>query len=157
MIKNSLMAVCFLGLVACGAQEDDHDHNHVTPPGNTVNTIEIAGEYCSNFGDTQNISDDSWRSVGETYDSSYEIMSYSNEDNHAITQNPEDAEWDPLKFNLIVWTEPVDGTFYMCWAGTGFDAIEMINFEQIEFDSSDPEVGGCGGFPWTRLTLHCAG
>ena len=152
MIKNSLAAICFLGLVACGTQEDTQDNNQgVLAP----DTIEIAGEYCSNFGDTQTVTEDSWRSVGESYDSSYEIMSYSNEDNHAITQNPEDAEWDPLKFNLIVWTEPVDGAFYMCWAGTGFDAIEMINFDQIEFDSSNPEEGGCGGFPWTRLSLDC--
>lgn len=152
MLKNSFAIACLFSLAACGTENDDATPPPVVDP---PATIEIAGEHCSNFGDTQTISVDSWRSVGEGYDSTYQVMSYSNEDNWAVIQNPADAEWDPSKFNAIVWTEPEDGVFYTCWAGVGFDAVDLINFEDLVFDISEPEIGGCGDFPWTKLALHC--
>jgi hypothetical protein len=106
--------------------------------------IEVAGTYDSDFG-------------AETIDASMwngsDVVDFDNDDNWAITQNADDADFDPGKFNKIVWTEPSDtGEFYYCTVDFGLDSADEARDTELTADDSDPDSGGCGGFSWTLLT-----
>lgn len=126
-----------LSLAACGDGEDSDD------PGPTG--IEISGTWESNFGTTESISSEAWDDAS--------IVDFDNGENFAITRNPDDAEFNPGKYNRIVWTEPASGSFYYCWVAFGLESEEEAGASDATADASDPETTGCGGSnPWTKLT-----
>jgi hypothetical protein len=130
-------------LAGCGGDDDP------AAPGSTTTGIEIDGSWTSSFGGTEIIDDDSW-TVG---DSVSVISDYSNTENVAITRNPDDAEFDPGKYNRNVWTELSGGSFYYCTTDFGLDTVEDAQAATTTPDASDPDASGCGGsFPWTKLT-----
>jgi hypothetical protein len=110
--------------------------------------LEIAGRWHSSWGGTEAIDSDGFTAFGSTA----RVARYDNDDNFMITQNPADAAWDPSKYNKVVWTELVDGSFYYCTiafgARTAKAAVQTVNVA----DPSSPETGGCGGFAWTKLS-----
>lgn len=106
--------------------------------------IEVAGTWQSNFDTEEVISAEVWAYM--------ELVSFDNDANRAITQNAEDDEYNPSKFNRIVWTELSGDSFYYCLIAFGKDTAEDAASDPAEADDSDPDTGGCGGFPWTKLT-----
>jgi hypothetical protein len=129
MLGSVWLVVCALSV---GCNSDD-----------ATREIEIAGTWMSSFGDTEVIDSERWGSAT--------IVEYDNRKNFAITQNPEDDDWNPSKYNKIVWTDVEDGSFYYCWVDFALDTAEEARNTTETADASDPESGGCGGFSWTRL------
>lgn len=113
----------------------------------SVPAIELHGAWSGEYGD-ETIDSFTWA----TSFSATTVVSYDNDDNYAITQNPEDDQWNPSKFNRVVWTEPVDGSFWYCIVDFGLDSAEQALASTTTADASDPVQGGCGGFPWTALS-----
>jgi hypothetical protein len=125
--------------MGCGDGEDESDERNTQS-----SEIEIVGTWESNFGGTETISSDAW---GEA-----EIVDFDNEENVAITRNAEDAEFNPGKYNRLVWTEPEDDSFYYCWVDFGLDTEEEALDSDAAADASMPDERGCGTSPWTRLS-----
>jgi hypothetical protein len=141
MTKSAMALVMALGVFmsACGDEET----------GDTSSSLEIEGEWISNFGDTPEvISNDSWDVESEDYPSSSEIVEFSNDDN-ALVLLGEDGT-----YGQTVWTEIEGDSFYYCGVSFGKATAEEAADEAQAFDDSDPESGGCGdsGFTWTKLT-----
>jgi hypothetical protein len=68
-------------------------------------------------------------------------------------QLPDDDQYNPSKFTKIVYTEPVDDSFYYCWVEFSLDTLGAAKASQATADASDPDNTGCGGsFPWTKAT-----
>lgn len=131
-----IIALSTLTFVACG--DDDPAEN-----GEGSGGLEIAGVWASNFGSEEVITEAGFNAA--------DIREYDNDQNIALTQNPADAEFNPGLFNRIVWTEPTGDTFHYCFTDFGLDSLEAARAADTEADASDPDAGGCGGFPWTRL------
>ncbi|MEZ4265384.1 MAG: hypothetical protein R3F39_03315 [Myxococcota bacterium] len=107
--------------------------------------LEVVGSWTTQFDSTEVISASDWAGAA--------VVSWDNADNWAITQNAADAAFDPGKFSVLVWTEPAGGKFYYCFAGYGLATqADAQAFDRTAADASDPEVGGCAGFAWTRMT-----
>lgn len=132
-----LLAGAAFGLVGCG-DDDDKDEGQ--------GELEISGSWVSNYGSMEVIDSTTWTSYAEV-----PIIEYDNDANFLITQNPDDAQYDPGKFNKIVWTEIEDDHFYYCTVAYGLDSAEEARDAEDTSDDKDPENDGCGGFPWTRL------
>jgi hypothetical protein len=111
--------------------------------------LEIDGVWDSNFGSTERIAPDRW-DFGSFRQL---VVDFDNDGNFAITQNPSDAMFDPDTFSKIVWTEPAAGTFHYCTVDFGLATAEEARETTKTADDSDPSTGGCGGNPWTELTV----
>ncbi len=119
-------------LAACGDDEEDN------PP------LEVIGVWDDNFGGTTEITAESWGAL--------RIDSYDNDENIVIAQNPSDDEFSPDTFNRIVWTEPADGEFYVCFVDFGLSTTAEAESSTATADDSDPANSGCGAFAWTLFT-----
>jgi hypothetical protein len=118
-----------LALVGCGTDE----------PG----PLEVAGEWASNFGFDETISQTMWGTAA--------VIRYDNDDNFAITQQPANDMFNPSKFSKLVWTEPSAGKFFYCTVDFGLATAAEAEATTKSADASNPESAGCGGFSWTRL------
>lgn len=113
--------------------------------------IEVEGTYISSFGGMESVANDAW-------DFGYlvaAVISFNNATRVAITQNP-DGEPDtfPNTFSRVVWTAPdADGAFYYCTSDFGKATAEDAAMMPTMVDDTDPGVSGCGGFPWTKLSV----
>lgn len=126
-----------------GDGDDDQDgHEGHVNDGDSGDPIEIEGEWASEFGD-ESIDSESW--------GMQMVIRYDNDDNVAITQNADDAEWSPGLFNRVVWTEPEDGAFFYCTVDFDLESAEDAEASTMTADDSDPDNSGCGGFNWTKL------
>ena len=110
--------------------------------------IEISGRWQSGFGGTEEISSDAWVTAWSTL----AIVSFDNDTNVAIVQNPPDDAFFPDKFSKIEWTEIEADQFFYCTIDFGLDTAEAAEQSENRADSTDPATTGCGGFPWTDLT-----
>ena len=111
--------------------------------------FELVGNYSGDFGE-EAVTQTDWTTFGTTQT----IISYNNASNKAVRQLPPDDQFNPDKFNRIVWLEPdADGTFYYCTEVISADTAEDAWADMASADASDPDNGGCGGFPWTKLTV----
>jgi hypothetical protein len=68
-----------------------------------------------------------------------------------ITQNPATGT-NANKFNEIVWTRVVNGSFYYCFVDFNRDTADDARNTTNVADATDPATSGCGQFPWTRLS-----
>jgi hypothetical protein len=110
--------------------------------------IEIRGEYESNFGGTETVTATIWQQGGPPM----RLVDWSEDDQWVVTQNDEEADFNPSRFNRVEYTEPqMSGTFYYCFVDFGLPTAEAAITSTVTADPSDPETGGCGGFSWTRL------
>lgn len=115
-------------------------------------TLEISGQWFSDFGDSEIINNATWIQEGEGWNIDYIIIDFSNKDNWVVTQNSLSDNYDPLKFNLIVWTEPKSETsFYYCVVDYGLNTEEAARLSTVDYDLDDLHNNGCGGYPWTKL------
>ncbi|MEM7678154.1 MAG: hypothetical protein AAF449_19355 [Myxococcota bacterium] len=126
-------AVGLLTWTACGDDEE-------TP---TTEQFELVGEWSSLFGD-ETITSTSWASGI--------LVEFDEAQNFAVTQNQPTADFFPSKFNKIVYTEPVDDSFFYCFVDFGLDTAAEARTSTQTADATDPASGGCGNFTWTQLT-----
>lgn len=110
-----------------------------------IEAIELTGTWDTEFETTEQIDSRRWDSSA--------LVSFDNEANVAVTQNADDAEWNPGKFNKVVWTEPKDGVAYTCMVAFGQDSADAALGAEDTSDADDLD-SGCAGFSWTRLTLR---
>jgi hypothetical protein len=123
-------------LPACGDEAEDE-----------TGTLEIRGEWLSDFESTEVISDDAWNVTGEMYSSSSEIVEFSNEDNSAVLL-AEDGT-----YGRTVWSDLSGDRFHYCGVSFGKETIEAAIEASEPYDDSDPSTGcGASSFPWTVLT-----
>jgi hypothetical protein len=114
--------------------------------------IEVAGEWESQFS-AESITSESWDQGGFLT----AVVSYDNGANWVVTQNPEDAEYEPGKYNKTIWTEPTADGFAYCVAAFGIATLEEAEEAATDtVDASDMDTG-CGTFPWSILTPVASG
>ncbi|HIE94370.1 MAG TPA: hypothetical protein EYQ83_16470, partial [Acidobacteria bacterium] len=63
--------------------------------------VEVIGTWDTNFDMVSEITTETWDGSA--------IVSHDNDDNWAIVQMPEDAEWNPGTYAKFVWTQPIEG------------------------------------------------
>ncbi len=128
-----------LAPAGCAIVEDDED-----PP-----TLEIAGTYGDDFGGTHEITQTTWTTSG--YGTSiFHIAVYDNNRDFLAAQNDGGNEWSPGLFSRFDWNS-VQNVLYFCQ--TVFSAETLAEAEAADItDRSDPANGGCGGFPWSKLS-----
>ena len=131
--------------------EEGHEGEHETGDETGMEgMLEIMGNGDNDWGGTEEITGDAWNGTA--------IVSYSNEDNWVITQNdaeqPEDSWAVASAFNKIVWTDVENDTFYYCWVAWDLATLEEAEAAENISDASDLTGAGCGGSPWTMVTLH---
>ena len=145
-MMNRAVAVLVCGAMALAVGCSDEDDKS-SDRSSSAAEIEIEGSWSSDFGGSEIIDSDVWTSFDDV-----DIVQYDNGKNFAVTQNPDDADFDPGKFNKIVWTEVSNGSFYYCTVDFGLDSAEDAAESEQTADDSNPEEDGCGGFSWTKLT-----
>ncbi|HVR19309.1 MAG TPA: hypothetical protein VMS65_06430 [Polyangiaceae bacterium] len=136
-MTKSAIGLVFLSCVflpACGDDEAD--------------SIEINGEWASDFMSTEVISDDSWTVDYGDGPASSEIVEFSNLDNSAVLLAADGT------YGLTVWTEISDDSFYYCGVSFGEATADDAANNAQNHDDTDPANGGCGDldFSWTKLT-----
>jgi hypothetical protein len=141
MVKSGigLVLATFLFLPACGGDDEE--------PEKEAGSLEIAGSWTGTFGD-ETISDDEWTSFA-----TQAIVEFSNDENFAIWQNPDDVKYNPGKFGRNVWTDVDGGSFYYCTVAYMSETAEATETDAESADTSDLDTG-CGAMnaPWTMLT-----
>lgn len=114
---------------------------------NPRDPIEVKGVWSSEWAD-ETITSRRWEWVS--------IVDYDNEIRETVVQNDPDEDGNPGLFSRIVWTPIVDEAFYYCYVTFDQESAEEAWAAEGDFDDSDPENGGCGGFTWTRLERKAA-
>ena len=108
-----------------------------------VPAIEIHGDWATEWG-TESITSFRWNTAM--------VISYDNVTNTAITQNPEDDEYNPAKFSKITWTEPTAaGEFFFCTVAYGQETLQDAVAAEDTSDPENLEGEGCGGFAWSKV------
>ncbi|RAL21536.1 hypothetical protein DL240_11810 [Lujinxingia litoralis] len=152
-LKNrvGLMALMLAGglcLAACGETDApvECEGAECEQNDNQDQGIEVAGEWATNFGYDETITEETWGMML--------LTEYDNEADFAITQNTSDAEFGADRYNVVVWTPVVDDSFYYCMVAFDLETVEDARAidRSADADASDPENGGCGGFAWTKMT-----
>ena len=110
--------------------------------------IEINGTFTSNFGGTETITEETWDNGFSTTT----VEDWDNSANWVVLKNPSDAMFNPDQYSRVVWTEEIDGAFHYCTVAFGLDTLEAAQTSTQTADASNPDMSGCGGFSWTKLT-----
>jgi len=144
MFKNRavLFVVLSFGIIACGDDESSNEGNNTN---NEPQTLEVVGDWETNFGFDEAITETTWGS----YQS---VVFYDNVVNVAVTQNFDDADFDPSLFNRIVWTEIQNNEFHYCTVTFGLETLELARDSDTTANAEDLDGEGCNGFPWTKMT-----
>ena len=123
-------------LFACSSSDDKQSSKQAD--------IELMGSYSTDFGD-ETITDSDWSS------SSYapSIVSYDNDLNFAVLQDPDDGMGSGITFEKRIWTEPKDGAFAYCTVDFGLKTADDAKASTKTADASDLDKG-CSGFSWTQ-------
>ena len=104
-------------------------------------TVEIAGEWQSNFGGWVTIWSDSYGPGG--------VVMYDHDSNWLVIQNSEDDLFAPSLFSKLVWTQPAAAGFFACLLVDGAATLaEALDVPLDEADKDDPNAG-CAGGPWS--------
>jgi len=130
------------------AKEEDSSTEEEVPeeePEEESTEIDVEGSWGGVWG-PEHISSEYW----EDSWAGYKIHEYNNELNFCITQNAHDAEYRPLSYNKVVWTEITEHMFHYCVVSYGEDSIESAKQSPNKGDATNLE-SGCFGFPWTTL------
>lgn len=137
MLKE-LSAFCALTLflVACGDDEE-------APPPVGADALELIGVWASNFGTEEVVTEDAFNGSS--------VVEFDNALNVLITQNASDSTFGPNLFNKIEWIDEKDDRSYYCFADFGLATLEEAQNSPMTADPTDPDNGGCGMFPWTRI------
>jgi hypothetical protein len=133
-------ALLSLALVACGEAATDTGVDATT----TEAPFELIGDWSDNYGGSTTITAMKWGADA--------LLRFDNPGNRAVVQAPADAEYNPSKFSKYVWTEPANGSFWLCTVDYGLDTEDAATASTKTADASKPGEGGCGGFAWTKMT-----
>lgn len=106
--------------------------------------IEIVGSWTDGFG-THDVDDTTWTTTFGEDVFSYTISQYDNRLDFAIAQDDGDETWTRYD-----WTW-VGADLWYCQTAFGLPT-EDAAFGTPAADANDPEMGGCGPFPWSALT-----
>ena len=144
LLPSALLALALpsLTLVACGEVVDDTSVDTTTASPSDV--LEVIGDWSDNYGGSTTITTAQWGA--DT------VVRYDNIGNRAVLRAPADAAYNPSKFSKNVWTEPADGSFWLCTVDFGLDTEEGAMASTKTADASKPAEGGCGGFAWTKMS-----
>lgn len=108
--------------------------------GGNAEGLEIVGKWSSNFGGNETIRQDRWTSFGTSA-----IVEYDNDANVVYTESN-------CTFSKYVYTEISGGSFYYCTIAFGLPTLAAAKADTKVADSTTPDVSGCSGFSWTKLT-----
>lgn len=113
--------------------------------------LEIAGSYSDDFGTIHTIGESEWlMDFGEFGSASFSVLQFSNAGDFLVAQNGADNSFNADFFSRFDWTTFEDD-LYFC-QGT-FDAATEAEAEAVDtMERTDPSSGGCGDFPWSKLT-----
>ncbi len=112
--------------------------------------LEIIGAYADDFGTTHTITADLWTMDFGGDPATFDVLQYSNADDYLVAQNGAGNAFNPGLYSRFDWSS-YQNELYFC-QGT-FDAASEAEAAAAESpDPSGPTAGGCGGFPWSRLT-----
>jgi hypothetical protein len=151
----SLIAFLATGALACGeldveeegenqsSEKDENQNNDEKQNNQSEAEIEVAGEWENQFGEIEVIDDERWDFM--------HLVDFENDQRWAVTQNPDDDEWNPSAYNRLVWTPIEDDVFYYCTVDFGLETEEEAQLSDASADEEDLD-GGCGGFAWTEMT-----
>jgi hypothetical protein len=106
--------------------------------------LEISGTWSSNFGGAETLSSIQWNDMT--------VVDFDNTADTAFTQNSATATYGPNTFNKIVWTKIVGNSFYYCTVDYSLTSLAAAKASTKAADATNPDIGGCGGFSWTKLT-----
>jgi hypothetical protein len=127
-------------LVGCATEEDETVVN-------STYTLEIVGNYLDEYSSDHQVTASTWTSFGGG--SVIHIIAYSNEENFLLGQNDAVNSFNPNMYARQDWTY-FNGSLYYC--STVYDGATLQDAYAGSADSSNPTLGGCGGFSWTNLT-----
>jgi hypothetical protein len=143
LLTSLLLAT--LSLTACGDADESDDLPTPSCEALTLSCAGITGDWNDNFGGMTTITDDLWGAD--------KVIEVDTTNRVAIIQYAEDDMFNPNKFNRYVWTAPAqDGSFFFCTEVFGKDTLAEAKADPATSDASDPTTGGCGMFPWTKMT-----
>jgi len=113
-------------------------------------TLEISGKYSDGYG-AHEISDENWKQIYGEAVILFNIKSFDNDVKYLVAQSDESNDGDFAgKFNKFEWIVK-DEALYFC--NSVFDAETEEAAENAKaLDRTDPENGGCGDYPWTKLS-----
>jgi len=138
-----LLIASLLLASACG---DEIEPELKDTTSNESALIEIEGSWTGTNGD-ESIASDSWEDQWATYS----VVGFDNVLNIAITQNAADADYSPLLFNKVLWTEVASNEFSYCIVAFGEVSEDAALASPATADKEDLTTG-CSSFPWTTLT-----
>ncbi len=114
----------------------------------------LDGTWTDEFGGIHAIEGEAWKQTfaePEAAPLQFHIRQFDNERRYAIAQNDMSNEWAPELWSRFDWTVSGGDAWYCqtAWgAQTADDALATA-----AADDADPATTGCGGGPWSRLTL----
>jgi len=115
--------------------------------GDAGSELAIQGLYVDNYETAHEIDNETW-SIGT---SSFLITQFSNVTQMVIAQNDSQNEWSAEQWSRFDWTENSDG-LWICQ--TTYDSeTEEAAINTAAADTTDPALGGCGTFAWTKLDV----
>jgi len=115
--------------------------------GGGASALAIIGTYVDDYGYAHVIEGDSWTQGG---DSRFDVVVYSNDERWLVAQNAATNAWNPGAFSRFDWAV-TGSTLWYCQTAYDAPTLEQA-LATAPADSADPEAGGCGGSPWSRLT-----
>ncbi len=147
-IKRMVQGVLMMMGVLLGSWCCTEDTN-----GNMQGFLIISGTYNDDWGGHHEITQEVWVQSGFGEESRFFITGYSNEDHWLVARNGSQNSWNPDLFSRFDWTWFTDDDGKSLWfCHTIFDAeTEDDAFHADPADATDPSVGGCGDFSWTKL------
>ncbi|HAN30678.1 MAG TPA: hypothetical protein DCQ06_03690 [Myxococcales bacterium] len=126
------------------ANEDEPQTGCNGGPWITLDTPELSGVWASSFGGNEVITALELGTVS--------IIEWDNDKNVLYTQNPQGIGASSSLYNRIVWTEFAAGPAWYCKVDVGLKSLDEAKASTKTADDSDPDVSGCNGFGWTKLT-----
>lgn len=147
VLRVFLVGLLATGMLACGEideAENQGGQDAENQGGQDDELIEVAGTWETQFGGTEVIDEENWDYMS--------LVVFDNDERWAVTQNPEDSDFNPSLYNRIVWTPLVEDSFYYCYVDFALDDIDEALNSEAEADADDLEGEGCGGFSWTKMT-----
>lgn len=123
------------------ASEDGSGGQSSAPVG-----LAIAGSYVDDFDGEHVITSSQWQSPPAVY----HISQFDNDERWVVALNDEGNSYNPCRWSRFDWVVTDDG-LYFCT--TAYDAeSEAEALAKPAPDASDPAMGGCNNFPWSKLT-----
>lgn len=128
-----------------GGDAASSDATGADAAGDTVGQgVALHGVWSTNFGGYSEISEQKWDDAT--------VHTWNLDGRWAVTQNPANDQYNPSKFNRMVWTAPVGDSVYVCTVAYGLGTAQLALDSTATADATAPDASGCGGFAWTKLT-----